>query len=144
MDLDHDIYSERFEGGAQENDTIDQNTMGDFDTLRSLNHTQVYSTTQDLPELNKLQAKTKLALESECKVDKRYKTLFMGLRRDPEKLTALTQPILFCVRRIVFAFLVVFTYKTPMFAIGALQFTVLMNISFIIQEKPWKDNIVNK
>ena len=40
LDLDHDIYSERFEGGTQENETIEQNTMGDFDTMRSLNHTQ--------------------------------------------------------------------------------------------------------
>ena len=40
--------------------------------------------------------------------------------------------------------MVVFTYKTPMFAIGALQYTALINVSFVIQEKPWRDSIINK
>jgi hypothetical protein len=88
--LDLDVYAERFEGGGQEDETVEQNTVGDFDTLRSLHPTQVYNTTRDIPEMNKLQAKTKLILEKSCTVDKRYKTLFLGLRRDPEKLTALT------------------------------------------------------
>jgi hypothetical protein len=31
-----------------------------------------------------------------------------------------------------------------MFAIGALQYTALINVSFVIQEKPWRDSIIIK
>lgn len=82
-------------------------------------------------------------IEDQVKLDKRYETLFLGLRLNTENNSAVTQPILYCLRRILYALVIVYMSHMPLIGISAMIIAVMIYLAFVIQEKPWKDSLVN-
>lgn len=85
------------------------------------------------------EAKLRIAFEEQARTNKRYKTVFLGLKLNAEHGSTVMQPIGFLLRRLIYASLIVFIPNEPF--ISGLLLLCLSTIAllFTIVEKPWKD-----
>ena len=65
----------------------------------------------DIPDQH--EAKIRLLLESEVKIQHCYKTLYEGLKLNHPRNVAVIHPLFFLIRRILFACLIVFMPNIP-------------------------------
>ena len=89
-------------------------------------------------------AQLKLSLEDKVKVSGRYSTLFSGLKLNTEHNTAITQPLLYLLRRVYYAFVIVFMCHMPQVALMTLMVFCVGMLAFTITEKPWKHDDAQK
>ena len=89
-------------------------------------------------------AQLKLSLEDKVKVSGRYSTLFSGLKLNTEHNTAITQPLLYLLRRVYYAFVIVFMCYMPQVALMTLMVFCVGMLAFTITEKPWKHDDAQK
>ena len=82
------------------------------------------------------EAKYRLKLEDSLQINRRYETIFSGLKLNTEHNSAVTQPLGFLVRRLIFAAVIVYMPS----AAGVLILLSMSTISlvFTIFETPWK------
>ena len=93
-------------------------------------------------ELRK-QAILQLALEHQVTPNPHYKTLFYGLKKNHPHNVAVVYPILYILRRVVFAIVVINLLYIPFLAIIILMTTVLFTISYLLNETQWEESSIN-
>ena len=72
----------------------------------------------------------------------RYKTLYYGLKRNHPHMAAITHPLIFLVRRVIYAAIVLFMINTPIVGIALLAFICVGVIAFVIVEQQWEDTLI--
>jgi len=102
------------------------------------------SLAQTFAEKMQREARIKLRLEDSVAVNKRYATVFAGLKLNTEHNSALVELLLFLLRRTIFAAVVVFLPEAPLVAAMIMLATSLCVLAFTIVEQPWKDPAINK
>ena len=85
----------------------------------------------------KLEARRRVELEELVEVSSAYRTLFYGLRRNHEHNMAVVHPILFIMRRILYAIAIVYMQgeSLPLFAALILLVTCLVMLGTIVMER---------
>ena len=89
-----------------------------------------------------VEAKLRTELESLVKVNPRYKTLFYGLRRNHPHMAAVTHPLIFLVRRIIYSAIVLFMFHLPIVGTYLLCTICVGVIAFVIVEQQWEDHLI--
>ena len=86
----------------------------------------------------------RIKLAERVRVSNYYRTLFYGLKLNHEHNVAVVYPMAFVLRRILYAFVIVYMVG-QMVILGALLLLVscLAMLVFVIQEAPWEDRSVN-
>ena len=91
-----------------------------------------------------VEAKYRLWLEDKVQPTNRYRTLFYGLRLNHPHNVAITHPLSFLLRRIIFSLIVVFMVNSAYSGVIILIGTCLYFQFFIITERPWESSIINQ
>ena len=83
--------------------------------------------------------------EKRVKVSPYYQTLYSGLRRNHEHGASSLYPLLYVLRRIVYAMVIVFLIEENMPLFGTLILTIssLMMLAFTAMESPWESSALN-
>lgn len=85
-----------------------------------------------------------MRLEGQVTLNKRYSTLFSGLKLNTAHNSAVTQPLAFMLRRLYYSVVIVFMCHMPQVALLSLLGLCLVLLVFTIVEKPWKDSEMQK
>ena len=72
-----------------------------------------------------------------------YKTLFYGLKQNHERNVAVIHPLMFLLRRIVFAAVVVFMVKVTVLPIFVILVSTLLMLGYALSEHQWKSALIN-
>ena len=83
-------------------------------------------------------------LEDEVKIDPRYATLFTGLKLNHPHNVAIAHPLAFLLRRVLFAFVIVFMPSQPQIGAVLLLMTCVGMLCFVLTEDYWKDRIITQ
>lgn len=86
----------------------------------------------------------RLKLEDLVEVSQRYETIFNGLKLNTAHSSAVTQPLAFMIRRLVYAALIVFMPHLPQVATIALLSICMFMLAFSLSEKQWKQPEIQK
>ena len=89
-------------------------------------------------------AREMIAGASLIKKPERFKTLYYGLRLNHPRNVALIHPLMFIVRRIVYALSIIFLAKYTLYSVWLLMIGTILMLSFAVSEMPWKDPTINK
>jgi len=73
----------------------------------------------------------------------RVKTLHYGLKLNHPRNVALVHPLLYTLRRVVYALAIVFLAGYPLFGVWIVLSCTLVMIAFGLLEHPWKDPLIN-
>lgn len=88
------------------------------------------------------EVKVDLPQEAEKKISSRYSTLISGM--NVESKVAITQTLLTLLRRVYYAFAIVFMCQMPEVTLMTLTVSCVAMLVFTIAAKPWKDSEVQK
>ena len=77
------------------------------------------------------------------KKPQRYKTLFYGLKLNHPRNVALVHPLMFTMRRVIYALVIVFLADTPLIGVWLVMLSTMIMLSFAVTEHPWKDAVIN-
>ena len=77
------------------------------------------------------------------KINHCYKTLFEGLKLNHPRNVAVVHPLLFLVRRAIFACMIVFMPNVPVLTCATLMVTCLAMLLLTLMESMWVDKAVN-
>ena len=88
------------------------------------------------------EAKIRAKLESLVQVKPRYKTLYYGLRRNHPHMAAVTHPLIFLLRRIIYAAIVLFMVHLPLVGTYLLCSICVAVVAFVILEQQWEDLLI--
>ena len=81
-------------------------------------------------------------MESLVKVSDRYKTLFYGLKRNHPHSATVVHPLVFLIRRLVYACIVLFCLSVPIIGAYLLSWICVAMIGYIIIEQQWEDSLI--
>ena len=85
------------------------------------------------------EARFRLRLEDSVSLDKRYATVFNGLKLNTARASAVTHPLAYMLRRVLYSIAIVFMGHAPALAtIFVLGLCLAMTILTIV-EKQWVD-----
>lgn len=87
-----------------------------------------------------IEAQLRLSIEKDVRVSKRYSTLFNGLKLNTAHNSAVMEPLIFLVRRFLYAMLIVLLSHKPQVALMLMIGLSLLVLAFNISAKPWKDS----
>lgn len=87
--------------------------------------------------------KRRLKLEDKVKVNRRYATVYQGLKLNTAHNSAVTQMFSFLLQRIIYAAVIVLCSQQPLFATSTMIIVSVCMLTFTVTEKPWKDSEVN-
>lgn len=90
------------------------------------------------------EAELRLKLESLVQLNERYKTLFDSLKLNTAHNSAILEPFLFMLRRMIYSALIIFMPHLPQIATSLLLIACLVIMAFTLIEKPWSTPEMNK
>ena len=99
--------------------------------------------TEEAIEEWRVEARTRLALVDQVKLNPSYETLFLGLRKNHPHNVAVVHPLLFLVRRVMYALIIVFMVDEPFFGSVLLLLSCFMMLCFTVTEAQWEDSAMN-
>lgn len=73
-------------------------------------------------------------------VPKRYATLFNGLKLNTAHNSAVMEPLIFLVRRFLYAMMIVLLGHKPQVALMLMIALSVIVLAFNVAAKPWKDS----
>lgn len=88
------------------------------------------------------EARIRLELESLVQVNPRYKTLFYGLKRNHPHSAAVVHPLLFMLRRLVYAAIAIFCLSVPIVGVFILSLTCVIMLGYVLVEQQWEDQLI--
>ena len=91
----------------------------------------------DLDTKVRPEAKRRLLLEDTVKPAKGYKTLFYGLKRNHERNVAIVHPLMFLLRRVIYAIVIVFMGETMLFPVLIVMSCCLAMLAYALLEMQW-------
>lgn len=65
----------------------------------------------------------------------RYKTLYYGLKRNHQRNVAVIHPLMFLLRRIIFALVIVFMDTIPIWGVLIFMYSTLIMLAYTLSEQ---------
>lgn len=90
------------------------------------------------------EARRRLKVEDTVKPAQNYKTLYYGLKKNHERNAAVVHPLMFMIRRIVFALVIVFMDEIMYWGVLVVMFSCLLMLAYVLHEQQWQDRIINR
>ena len=90
------------------------------------------------------EAKLRIALEDQVKVNPRIATVFAGLKLNTEHSSAVVYPLLYMVSRVVYALSIVYLSGSPQVATTIVLSCTILTLCFTVHEKQFKDPLMNR
>ena len=84
-----------------------------------------------------------IKLADSVKQPPRYKTLYYGLKMNHPRNVAAVHPLMFLLRRVVFAIAIVFMDQMPVWGILIFMSMTLIMLGYVLSEHQWKDRVIN-
>ena len=72
-----------------------------------------------------------------------YRTLFYGLRHNHERNVAIVHPLMFLVRRVIYALVIVFLAHVMFWGVWFVMYSCLVMLAFALAEWQWREPIIN-
>ena len=80
------------------------------------------------------EAKLRVKVAERIEVSERYRTLFFGLKLNHERNAALVHPLMFLIRRMTYAMIIVWANDNMLFGIFLVQFSTLIMLTYACTE----------
>ena len=74
---------------------------------------------------------------------RRFKTLYLGLKLNHPRNVAIMHPLMFTIRRIIYAITIVWLPSIRLYGIWILLFSTLVMLCYALTEKPWHEDITS-
>lgn len=84
-----------------------------------------------------------MKFQDRMKTPQSYRTLFFGLRRNHERNVAVVHPLMFLMRRVIYALVIVFLDNVMWWGVFLVMLSCLVMLSYACTEWQWKDRIIN-
>jgi len=150
-----DSHQSQFEGGeATEGALESSRRLIEADSCSSFGSSEVTSSQsiqkmkkhdyQAIYEYMKPEAQLKVQLESLVRVSAHYRTLFTGLKKNHQHSAAVVYPVIFLIRRIVYAAIVLFLVHIPSVAAYLLCWICVGMIGYILVEQQWEESLISR
>ena len=75
-------------------------------------------------------------------MNKRFATLFDGLKKNQAHAVALVYPVIYLLRRIMYTCLIIYMQPYAYASVHILIFTSLAMMAFALTESPWEDRLI--
>lgn len=85
------------------------------------------------------EARRRLKLEDATQPYSGYKTLFYGLKKGHERNVAIVHPLMYFLRRIIYALVIVFMDEIPIWGVVITMVCCLIMLAYALHEKQWVD-----
>ena len=76
-------------------------------------------------------------------VPNRYKTIYYGLKRNSPHNVALIHPLMFMMRRILFAVCIVFLDEVEVLSSVIFMYMTLTMLAYVLTEQQWQYGVIN-
>jgi hypothetical protein len=80
------------------------------------------------------EARVRLAIEDTVKQHKGYKTLFYGLKQNHERNVAVIHPLMYLLRRVVYALVIVFMDEITVWPVVIVMVSTLIMLAYALSE----------
>lgn len=90
----------------------------------------------------KRQAKLAIEIEESLRKPQRYKTLYYGLKVNHPRNVAVIHPLMFFLRRIILACIIVFLDEIPLVGTWIFMACSLTMLAYVLTEQQWSDKII--
>ena len=91
----------------------------------------------------KREAHIRVKFADRMKTPQEYRTLFYGLRRNHERNVAIVHPLMFLLRRIIYALVIVFMDEIMYYCVFIVMLSCLTMLTYACTEWQWKERIIN-
>ena len=91
----------------------------------------------------KREAHLRVKFAERMKAPQQYKTLFFGLKHNHERNVAVIHPLMFLMRRIIYALVIVFMDDVMYYGVFIVMMSCLAMLAFALTEKQWNEPIIN-
>ena len=91
-----------------------------------------------------VQAQARISVESQVRVNRRYQTLFYGLKKNHPHNAAIVHPLAFLLRRVIYAVIIIFMFDRPFAGSLILMGMSLAFLCYVLCEAQWEDNLMNQ
>ena len=90
------------------------------------------------------EAKFRIAVEQSVPVSQSYRTLFYGLKLNHERNVAVVHPLMFLLRRLVYAVVIVTLSETMFFGVLVVMLSCLVVLAYAVNEWQWQEGLINQ
>ena len=101
---------------------------------------------EDIVAMNKWakrEAHIRVKFADRMKTPQQYRTLFFGLKHNHERNVAIIHPLMFLLRRIIYALVIVFMDEVMYYGVFVVMLSCLTMLAFACTEWQWKERIIN-
>ena len=84
-----------------------------------------------------------LMLADTIPLNPRYKTLYYGLKINHPRNAAVVHPLMFMLRRVILAAVIVLMSNAPLAASNLFMFTTIVMLAYTLSEKQWNQKFLN-
>lgn len=90
-----------------------------------------------------LSARDRLKLEDTVRPSQLFKTLHYGLKRNHERHVAVVHPLMFLLRRVVYALVIIFMDDIMVWGVFIVMANCMLMLAYALSENPWQDSLIN-
>ena len=87
----------------------------------------------------KKEARNRLKLERTIQPSQKYRTLHYGLKRNHERNVAIVHSLMFFLRRIVYALVIIYMDKIMIWGVLIVMFSCIIMLAYALAEYQWQD-----
>ena len=91
----------------------------------------------------KREAHIRVKFADRMQTPQQYRTLFYGLKHNHERNVAIIHPLMFLLRRIIYALVIVFLDEVMYYGVFIVMLSCLAMLAFACTEWQWKEPIIN-
>lgn len=138
---------EHLEGGEMHIDILDEShsTSGASSPRKQQELRMKSNKDKQLRMRSEMEDRAKLSVEmaEAVKTPKRYKTLYYGLKLNHPRNAAVVHPLMYMLRRIIFAFIIVYMDQVKFWNVILFMNCTLVMLAYGLAEHQWKSQVIN-
>lgn len=89
------------------------------------------------------EAHLRVEVENRVKLSQKYATLHFGLKLNHERNVAVVHPLMFLLRRIIYAITIIFLAQETVFGVLVVMASCLIMLAYALTEWQWKEPLIN-
>lgn len=89
------------------------------------------------------EARRRLKFEDTVKPSQSHKTLYYGLKMNHERNVAVMHPLMFLLRRVIYALVIVFMDEIMVWGVFIVMACCLCMLAYALTEWQWKEKVIN-
>ena len=103
----------------------------------------VHDSRNELQRKMREEAQLRVKIESRVQLPPKYKTLYFGLKINHERYVAVIHPLMFLLRRIIYAVVIVYMAEQMICSVVVVMISCLIMLAYALSEWQWKDKFMN-